>query len=262
VSGIIQMLNTPIGGSGGLTFAGDVANVNIHNLLISQGWDGVSVVNPTVVITAGARIYSTSTATPAFDTGLFPVGSTLNIVIQGIVVGKGGRGGASHFVSADYGYTSDPATPGGPAMQIRVATTIINNGLIGGGGGGGGVGDINIFGTEGVGVSGGGGGGGAGLGLGGSPYYTYGLPTLYNNAQPGFNGDFTAPGLGGAGGHGSGHVGGHGGTGGALGQAGASGTSDNGPSYYPPGGAAGKSILGYSLVTYSGSGYLLGATVP
>jgi hypothetical protein len=260
VSGIIQMLNTPIGGSGGLTFAGDVANVNIHNLLISQGWDGVSVVNPTVVITAGARIYSTSTAIPAFDTGLFPVGSTLNIVIQGAVVGKGGKGGGSIYSN---GWSPLAATAGGPAMQIRVATTLVNSGVIGGGGGGGGYGSENAY-DEGsgifTGIAGGGGGGGAGNGLAGNANNTTGGYQNVNNAQPGFPGTLTGPGLGGNGGNYNGVHGGHGGQGGSFGQAGQTGQA----AFYPGGvgGAAGKSILGYSLVTYSGSGYLLGATVP
>lgn len=96
-----------------------------------------------VVINSGVLFSASLTSTYSFDTGTFPVGAALKIVIAGEVIGRGGRGGDGGFALWETG-VEDPqvgigsdGSNGGPAMNIRLDTTIDNlTGLIAGGGAG------------------------------------------------------------------------------------------------------------------------------
>lgn len=174
----------------------------------------------TAVISAGTEAY-------ALTTGVFPAGSTLTIINNGTIQGKGGVGGTPGAAGA----------AGGTALLLEYACEVDNTSgyIFGGGGGGGGAtcvsGAFSIYS-----YASGGGGAGATAGAGGS------------TTKTGTAGTTTS---GGAGGDASGTVGGKtyrakGGAGGAPGAAGAQG------SYVAPGtgwttsstagGAAGKAI--------------------
>lgn len=99
----------------------------------------------------------------AFDTGTWPVGVTLNLVIEagGKILGEGGNG-STHGLSGSIGALGNEAAPGGDgghALNIQYDISVTNGGVIAGGGGGGGaacafLGSLNYYAP---------GGGGAGL---------------------------------------------------------------------------------------------------
>ena len=176
-----------------------------------------------LTINPGVVVSSTNTGSPAFDTGSLPGGSTLKIVNNGTIVGKGGDGGHGAdgaFTGTPYAFIGEAGFPGGNAMSISIPVVVDNtNGYIyGGGGGGGGGGSYKWAGT------GGGGGGGAGriAGVGGLPGGSSGNPF----SKKGQDGSTTG-GLGGVGGvlHGSGCYSPDGGKGGDYGQPGVIGGS-------------------------------------
>jgi hypothetical protein len=85
------------------------------------------------------NVGSTSSVTPALDTGTWPAGSQITLDIpaydtslasppNGIIAGKGGNGRAT---------CSSTPTDGGPAIGLNFNLTINNRGIIGGGGGAG-----------------------------------------------------------------------------------------------------------------------------
>jgi hypothetical protein len=117
------------------TISSDTTNYNLKSAAIAAGWDQTKPLVATVTINAGVYVYSTSTGSYAFDTGSsFYAGSTLALINNGIILGRGGDGGNG-------GLETTPGTAGGaggPAFIARYATNVTNNGTIGGGGGGGG----------------------------------------------------------------------------------------------------------------------------
>jgi hypothetical protein len=138
-------------------------NLNIKNYALATGWNGTSILNATITIGAGVYIWTDSTSLYALDTGSsFPVGSTISIINNGFIMGKGGAGGSGSPYGVAPLYNG---RVGGPAINIGLNGTSINttNGYIGGGGGGGGA----IFSYYEPGSFGDGGGGGAGGGQGG-----------------------------------------------------------------------------------------------
>lgn len=184
---------------------------------------------------------------------LFP-GSTVKIINQGYIVGRGGNGGKgfSWWLPGN-----QDGEPGGRALQLLHATTVINTGVIGGGGGGGG-GSSTGASNQTYDDPGGSGGGGAGApaGSGGPP-----ADGKYGPFE-GLPGTLTT---GGAGGYpvrigrtsewAAGRVGGNGGS---LGQPGENGSGDYG---FGLGGVAGVAIAGAAFVTPdSVLGVILGAT--
>jgi len=136
-------------------------NYNLRSDAIAAGWDGVVVLNATVTVNAGIYVWSDSTATAGFDTGSIPVGSTIIIINNGYIIGKGGNGV----------YRAN-GTDGGPAMNISYPVSITNNSYIAGGGGGGGsTGGVNVnyyIASGGGGAGGGEGGSGIEAGTGGA----------------------------------------------------------------------------------------------
>src|SRR5262249_5069327 len=123
-----------------VTISSSTNNLNLWNYLVSNGLsNGGAAGTWYVTIASGVVIGSTSTSTPALDTGSFPAGSTLNLVNNGVITGRGGPGGTGGSVTSITTCSSGLAGGvGGPALQLRIATVVTNNGSIWGGGGGGG----------------------------------------------------------------------------------------------------------------------------
>lgn len=100
------------------------------NLTIDEDRQYVVIVASGVIIGAGSGNF-------ALDTGVFPMGSLL-LINQGIVVGRGGPGGAGGFRSGGTEVEATNGQPGTDALLLRVTTQLDNlQGLIGGGGAGG-----------------------------------------------------------------------------------------------------------------------------
>lgn len=238
-----------------VTIAADVSDFNLRNFLNSTYGDFSSVPTiATVTINSGINVYSTTTATPAFATGSFASGSSITIVNNGNIIGKGGNGGNGGNGSA--ANAGDAGSSGGNALNLSFNVTINNgSGNIFGGGGGGGGGGTHFYD---VGNYAGGGGGGGGQGAPSSTGGTAGNSTTTAATNGGSGG--ASAGTGGAGGtfqvfsgeelldSGAGGGGGNGGTYGAAGSAGANSASSNGGA----GGAAGKAInLNGNVVTFT-----------
>ena len=217
------------------TISVDTANYDVRAAAVSAGWNEAIPLLASVVVNAGVYLYSTSTATPAIDTGAtFPTGSSVSLVNNGFIYGAGGAGGNGNV-------TPSAGGSGGTAIKAQVSTIVVNNGVVAGGGGGG----PGRDGTGGLGTGAyGGGGGGAGKNVGDAG--SSGGGAGYNvTCDPG---TLT---LGGAGYYGNGasvRVP-NGSDGGALG---AAGTVPGGGGYAAAG-AAGKYVEGIANVTWSGN---------
>ncbi len=239
-----------------------VNNYNMKTAAIAAGWDQLLPLQMTVTVNNGVVIGSTTTSAPAFDSGLgFPVGTTLYLVNNGIITGKGGNGGGGAI--HNYGNGNDPrgypGEAGGTALRAQHPLSATNNGTIQGGGGGGGGGNRSIT-FDGQTFDSGGGGGGGGAG------HTVGTGTIVQgNAEywsaKGADGTLTAGGLGSnilyySGYGGSPGPNGQGGNGGAPGQPGTAGEA--GTTTTQPGGAAGIAVQGNGNVTWNSIGIRLG----
>ena len=112
-----------------MTINSDTNNYNIYNAL---GYP-TSPVHIKLIINPGVVVGSTSTSQPALTTGNLPVGSSVTIINNGSIVGKGGDGGKGKTLANGL-----PGKNGGSAFEAKVQTTIENNSIIKGGGGGGG----------------------------------------------------------------------------------------------------------------------------
>lgn len=231
-----------------INITGNQTNVNLFTLAGSPATLG----HWEFVIAAGAKVSATSTATAALSTGAFPVGSTVRIINNGSIYGKGGGGGS--------GGTSSPTIPGsagGNALSIGLNVLIDNtNGFIFGGGGGGGQGGrgASAGSVHAIGGSGGGGGQGDQSSAGGAGNGNPPGGAWYGIGNSGTAGTSAAPGTGGAPRSSSGLTGGRGGDGGAWGTDGATGLIGSPYTTTPSvGGAAGKAIaLNSNTVTWLG----------
>lgn len=222
---------------------GDNDNVIYDRFVIEHGVP-TEAVNVVVTVAAGALVSATSTSIPAIRVGVsWPSGSTITIINEGVIAGRGGAGGG--YPGGILNYNGTAGENGGLGLLADYPVSIDNSaGVIAGGGGGGGQGssDSSPSGT----VAGGGGGGGSPQGAGGTSVSGSG-----NNGTAG-----TTSG-GGAGGAATGPVGGlysgAGGNGGGYGQAGNTGTVGT---YGSPGsgGAAGDCINGNSNITWIATG--------
>jgi hypothetical protein len=245
-----------------VTISSNQTNFNLWSYLVANGfalpghaWDW------NVTIASGVTIGASSTGNYAFDTGVFPSGSTLNITNNGVIEGAGGAGGSggtsstgsSCISGSSGGGCGVPGSAGGPAFHAQVPLTMTNNGSVWGGGGGGGGG-----------WGGGGGGGGAGTVAGSAgPAGT--------NGSSGSAGSASAGGAGGSGQSVAGSFGitlntGNGGAGGGPGQTGASGGPVTSPQQNAPpsgqptagGGGPGAAVVGDSNVTWATTGNVSG----
>jgi YD repeat-containing protein len=194
---------------------------NLRTLANAAGYTGASAGSYQFVVAAGVTI-SGFTGSSAIDTGVWPAGSSVSLVVNGNVYGGGGQGGN--------GSTTGSGSAGGNGgdavyVQAPITITIGPGGAIKGGGGGGGGGS----GTYPCGGGGGGGGfpnGAGGIGATNSSYHC--------GTASGSTGTLSG---GGAGGTGSGPSGGTGGAAASAGTAGSAGMS--------PGGGAGQP--GYAI---------------
>jgi hypothetical protein len=199
----------------------------------------IPAITVTCTVQSGITVGSSSTLTPAFDTGSWPSGVTLVLVVNGLIVGRGGSGGGGSDTSG-----GGPGDPGGLALKVTEAIELeVAAGAIWAGGGGGGGG------AAGAGEAGGGGGGGAGDAPGNAGSST---------DHPGNAGTVSSGGGGGSAGGGSSGAGGSGGGPALAGSRGGDGLSGQGGN----GGPAGTAIDGYSLITItSGPGDIRGSTI-
>jgi hypothetical protein len=216
-----------------------INNVNLRDIHDSIYPDPTGSESPAVTLTvyieSQVLVGSTSTASPSFDVGDWPVGIDITIYVRGRIQGAGGDGGNT----TSSGGLASAGDPGGPALFTRYPIDLILNegdAEIWGGGGGGGPNSVSGGGIEGA------GGGGAGQ-----------LPGQGGVGQGGRVGD---PGTTEAGGLGNkqGVDGGDGGDPGLPGDS-AAGSSPG------PGGAAGEAIDGLSFVTKTGTGDIRGPQV-
>ena len=233
-----------------LTISSNTQNYNIYT---AAGSPSVAT-SIELTINSSVDVSSTGTGSPALDTGNLPSGSTVTIVNNGTIVGKGGNGGAGASISYNGNASGDPGGSGGNAINTTVALTVNNtNGNIwggGGGGGGGGEGRRDVEAGSACGMGGGGGGGADRTSSNGGAAGTssYGCNELHYG-NPGGNGTNSGGGAGGLGG--SGGDGGNGGNGGDYGSNGASGIGIDNPG--GAGGAAGKAVnLNGNSITWTG----------
>jgi hypothetical protein len=253
-----------------LTIASNTNNYNLRSAAVAAGWPGTTDTSVTVTLNPGVYVGSGSTGSYAFDVGSpWPAGSTVTLVNQGTVVGRGGNGGAGGRGFPGQAPTSQITTTGsagGGGLVTTRATTITNNGKIAGGGGGGGGGGSSTHKNS---IRAGGGGGGAGIGggsggTGGTGHYQTG-----HGSQNGQGSSYTAAGSGGGAGSSTSigqtaRVGGAGGAGGSYGSGGShggNGNHDTGDHTGPgvgtqglSGGAAGAAVAGNPFVTYPVTG--------
>lgn len=186
----------------------------------------------TLIINSGVFVSSASTGSYALtvDTS-WAAGDTVTIINNGVIIGRGGNGGAGNsapsYFTVSYG---SPGGVGGPALLVQRATSINNvNRIAGGGGGGGGGAGYRDFSSGSR--YGGGGGGGIGVSSGGSSVYADATGGTLTTSGTGGYGDF--------------EYGGNGGTYGSSGFAANSTTL---------GGAGGAAIVGNSNITWIATG--------
>jgi hypothetical protein len=243
-------------GSFRFVISSDTTNVDARAAALSAGWDGTSRL--IVVINSGVYVYGTSLLlnqgcafyVPQFASGAmdlaFPSG--IELINNGTIVGVGGAGGAGGAGSPTAG---SAGTYGGDGLGLAWYITVTNNGTIAGGGGGGGGGGGANYGDW---YGGGGGGGGAPYGAGGAHGAWSGAGT--GGTTDGSSATFTTGGAGGPTINVS-AAGGAGGNWGTAGNAGSSSAQRSGGA----GGVSGRSVSGYSFVTWNATGTLLGPTV-
>lgn len=234
-------------------FDGDM-DVVLYDLFVIEHGVPVSAVVVTATVQSGALVSATSTSIPALRPGSsWPSGTTITLINNGTIAGRGGDGGHGGSVIENTGAGVAGAAGGlaidaaGFAISIDNTAGIIAGGS--GGGGGGGAQTIVILGVPFDIVGGGGGGGGYPLGAGGvgGTRSDAGNPSLWgdNGSAAGSGGS------GGAGGAGN-STAGDGGAGGgyaATGTTGASSAQAGGA-----GGAAGDCIHNNSNITWIATG--------
>lgn len=245
------------------TIASTVTN---WNLIAQIGFTPSYPVNVTITVNAGVTVRSTTTGTPAMDLRGLVAGSTVSLINNGTIHGRGGVGGPGDNGSGPTaGFTGGHAIEG-PGSGVSFSVTNGAGEIFGGGGGGGGGGRSNELVETSPGefiparAGGGGGGGGAGGGAGGAGGSSLG-PGATDGAAgtAGTNGSSGVPGTGGDRGTvpaacngGAGATGGEFGAAGNTGASGANGTTNVAGA---AGGSPGKAIdlNGGSITWVSGN---------
>ena len=136
------------------TISSNTQTYSLSSDLVANGWDEVTPVEAIITVNSGVYVWSDNISVPAFNTGYIAPGSTISIINNGYIIGRGGDGGNSNVVDT-YNVTPPAAQTGGNAINLNYPVSITNNSYIAGGGGGGRGGYA-------------GGGGGAGGGTGGT----------------------------------------------------------------------------------------------
>lgn len=222
------------------------SNTNSYNIFTAAGEPSEPVV-VILTINSGVRVGSSSASFPSIQTGSgWNALSSLKMINKGLILGRGGNGGAG-------GDTSNPngrnGVIGGTAFELDYDIEVDNaSGEIRGGGGGGGGG--GLFGVSG---NNGGGGGGGGRGVADS---AGGLGGVGNDCtgSNGNVGNFLSAGTGGAGCPSAGS-GGNGGDWATAGLAGGAGDHSAGT-----GGDGGKAVeLNGNTLTWIDMGTVVGA---
>lgn len=198
---------------------------NLRSFANSAGYSGSASAAYQFVVPSGTTVMGSAGGGTALDTGVWPAGVLLKLVVNGSVYGGGGNGG-------DGSWNASAGGNGGVAVDVHAPITITVTGVVAGGGGGGSGADDTYDGSEAL--VGGGGGGGA---PNGSPGYS---PSIY----PAQGGDVSGGGAGGADDQYGFSAGGAGG-----------GLASSGDSAAYNGGDAGSSIrTNGNTVTVNGSG--------
>lgn len=207
---------------------------DLRTWLLLNGWDGVTPVFGSVTINPGVWL-ADSGAGYALRIASLPAGSSVDLIVYGILAGRGGQGGAGGYSGSGTGGQAasgpTPGKAGGPALVIRNAVRLWDkagsNILGGGGGAGGGAGGRKMYGS--TLYDGGGGGGGSGMsgypiviggGAGGAAWFASNYP---QDGGTGGQGTHTSPGTFGISGWPGTGIAGHGGVGGNWGQPGQNG---------------------------------------
>jgi hypothetical protein len=149
----------------------NIQNFNLSSALVAAGWNQTSAVVATISIDAGIYIWSDSTSLAALTVTSLPASSTVSILNNGYIMGKGGWGGDAPVANGGVGVSGVAGGTGGPAMSLGYNISLTNNSYIAGGGGGGGSGTA-------------GGGGGAGGGASANRIST-GIGTVVAGGAPG-----------------------------------------------------------------------------
>lgn len=203
----------------------DTQNFNLRDA--HDGQFGPAVSGDEINCFINAVVGSEGATTISFDTGDWPAGVTINLILSadGVLAGRGGDAGPRNL-SDDRGF------PGHLALRVRVPVNVDNGGVIGGGGGGGGGAFV-------LGAIRGGGGAGRIVGEGannGTLFLGGDGQVISGNARTGDGGD--------------------------MGQDGDPRTDTNGnPVAGSEGGEAGNAIEGVANVTFIAMGDIRGAQV-
>ncbi len=93
------------GGTQYLTISANTQEYNVHTALGSPA----SAVAVELTVNAGIYVWSDNAANPALTTGNLPSGSTLKIINNGIIMGKGGGDGGGGGGGGGYGKSGGAA---------------------------------------------------------------------------------------------------------------------------------------------------------
>jgi len=118
------------------TFTSNVQEYSLSSDLVANGWDEVTPVQAIITVNSGIYVWSDNISVPAFNTGYIAPGSTISIINNGYIIGRGGDG-ANSVVSNTYNVTPPAAQAGGNAINLNYPVSITNYSYIAGGGGGG-----------------------------------------------------------------------------------------------------------------------------
>lgn len=142
-------------------------NLDLYTLAGNPSTPGTYI----FTIDSGTVINSSVTWLAALSTGSWPAGSSITLVNNGAIYGRGGDGGYRGYSPSPGGCPGGPGGAGGPALSMAYPLTIDNtNGyILGGGGGGGGAVGYYVKGNCSNSGAGGGGGQGSVNSAGGSP---------------------------------------------------------------------------------------------
>lgn len=242
--------NTTLSAPATTTVIAVTAASNLRSLANTQGYTGSSTASYEFIVPAGTTVMGTAGSGRGIDTGTWPTGVTLSLVVNGNVYGGGGTGGAGGSSSANgqAGVGSNGGN-GGDAVYVQAPLAIIINsgGSLEGGGGGGGGGASSVYSSK-LAQSGSGCGGGGGFpnGLGGA-----------GGGHGAAGGSGSTSGGGGGGTYCGSPAGGKGGAGGNAAGAGATGVSTSASA--GSGGAAGYAIRkNGNTVTFTNNGTVAG----